>query len=178
MRGVVLVLAGVLLVAGCSADQASTAGQQPAGEQPAGGPSPRESVASGSGTGTPAPGAERVRATLAGVDLVLEIADTTEERAIGLMGRTSVPPGTGMVFRYDALSEGRFYMFRVPIPLTAVFLRDGWVVSSVVMPPCLASEPQDCPTYGADGPFDTVVETDPATLPDIEPGDEYVVLSS
>ena len=117
---------------------------------------------------------ERVRATLGGVELVLEVADTVEERAFGLMERTSVPEGTGMVFLYDTPSEGRFYMFKVPIPLTAVFVRDGRVVSSVVMPPCEQSQPQDCPTYGADGPFDTVVETDPATLPDAQPGDELV----
>jgi len=118
---------------------------------------------------------ERVRATLGGVELELEVADTAEDRAFGLMERTSVPEGTGMVFLYDTPSEGRFYMFNVPIPLTAVFVRDGRVVSSVVMPPCPQSEPQDCPTYGADGPFDTVVETDPATLPDVQPGDELVL---
>ena len=118
---------------------------------------------------------ERVRAQVGGVELVLEVADTVEERAFGLMERTAVPEGTGMVFLYDTPSEGRFYMYNVPIPLTAVFIRDGRVVSSVVMPPCAEDQPQDCPTYGADGPFDTVVETDPATLPDVAPGDEFVL---
>ncbi|MGI8536248.1 MAG: DUF192 domain-containing protein [Mycobacteriales bacterium] len=132
----------LLLLAGCSADR----------------------------TATPGPDG-RVTAVLDGVDLTLEVADTPQERAIGLMGRASVPPGTGMVFRYDAPSQGRFYMFMVPIPLQAVFVRDGRVVSSVVMPPCRESEPQACPTYGADGPYDTVVETAPETLPDVAPGD-------
>lgn len=147
------VAAALVLVAGCGADE------------PAAAPVPSPTAAAGE---------ERVRATLGGVELVLEVADTVEERAFGLMRRTSVPEGTGMVFLYDEPSEGRFYMFDVPIPLTAVFVRDGRVVSSVVMPPCEQSEPQDCPTYGADGPFDTVVETDPATLPDVQPGDELV----
>ena len=91
------------------------------------------------------------------------------------MGRTSVPAGTGMVFRYQGLTENRFYMFDVPIPLRATFIRDGRVVSTVVMPPCPLTDPRACPTYGADGPFDTVVETDPAVAPDPAPGDPFVL---
>ncbi len=144
-----LAVAVALLLAGCSADQEPTA------------PAPVP-VAIPDG---------RVAATLDGVELVLEVADDEVERAVGLMNRESVPPGTGMVFRYDAPTEGRFYMFMVPVALQAVFLRDGRVVSSVVMPPCRETEPQACPTYGADGPFDTVVETAPETLPDVAPGD-------
>jgi uncharacterized membrane protein (UPF0127 family) len=65
----------------------------------------------------------------------------------------------------------------VPIPLRAVFIDGDRVVSQVVMPPCEEPEPGDCPTYGADGPFDTVVEVDPATLPDVQPGDRFELRS-
>ena len=116
-----------------------------------------------------------VARTLDGVELALEVADTRQERSKGLMGRTSVPAGTGMVFRYDGLSENRFYMFDVPIPLRATFVRQGRVVSTVVMPPCGLPEPAACPTYGAAGPYDTVVETDPAVAPDPAPGDALVL---
>jgi len=126
----------------------------------------------------PAPDDGRVRATLDGVRLTLEVADTPEERAVGLMRRTSVPPGTGMVFLYDEPTEGRFYMYDVPIPLRAVFVREGEVVYEVVMPPCEQGlSPQECPTYGPDEPFDTVVETAPETLPDVQPGDRLVLES-
>lgn len=121
------------------------------------------------------PLSERVSGTLDGVELVLEVADEDAERATGLMGRTSVPAGTGMVFLYDAPVHGRFYMYRVPIPLRATFIRDGRVVSTVVMPPCTEDDPGACPTYGADGLFDTVVETSPDELPDPEPGDPFVL---
>lgn len=116
---------------------------------------------------------ERVTAVLGGVALELEVADEPAERAVGLMRRTSVPAGTGMVFLFDEAVASRFYMYDVPIPLKAVFIRAGAVVSSVVMPPCEEGEPAVCPTYGADGPFDTVVETAPATLPDVQPGDRF-----
>jgi uncharacterized membrane protein (UPF0127 family) len=130
------------------------------------------------GCGGEEPADDRLRATLDGVELRLEVADDDAERATGLMRRTSVPPGTGMVFLYDEPIQGRFYMYDVPIPLRAVFVRDGRVVLSVLMPPCPKGvAPGDCPTYGPDEPFDTVVETAPATLPDVRPGDRLVLES-
>lgn len=118
---------------------------------------------------------ETVRATLDDVELELEVADSPQERATGLMRRQEVPPGTGMVFYFDEPLRAQFYMFDVPIPLKAVFLRDGVVVEAIVMPPCAEPEPGDCPLYGPDELVDTVVETDPATLPDVQPGDRFVV---
>lgn len=162
-------LAGVLLLAGCNAQPAAQPVASPtiaAAATPAAGP-----------TIAPAPTtARRVSAVLDGVTLSLEVAETAAERSVGLMGRTAVPAGTGMVFRFDAPSTDRFYMFQVAIPLRAVFIRSGRVVSSVVMPPCGLADPTACPTFGADGPYDTVVETDPATLPDVQPGDTFALL--
>jgi uncharacterized protein len=153
-----LLLAAALSLAGCS----SSAGQ-PADE----------AAASAAMTPAPTPAQERVEGVLDGVRLELEVADTRQERAVGLMRRESVPPGTGMVFLYDEPSTGRFWMFDVPVPLRAVFVRDGRVVSTVVMPPCESDVASQCPTYGADGPYDTVVETAPETLPDVAPGDVF-----
>lgn len=114
---------------------------------------------------------ETVDATLDGVPLVLEVADEPEERAIGLMGRSEVPDGTGMLFTFGKPVRTTFYMFQVPIPLTAVFVRDGVVVHVAQMEPCAAEDGSDCPLYGPDEEFDTVVETAPETLPDVQPGD-------
>ena len=149
-------LAGALALSGCSSSD------QPVAAPPTTVPSASAAV-------------ERVEAVLDGVELELEVADTPAERAVGLMRRESVPPGTGMVFRYDEPSTGRYYMFDVPVPLRAVFVRDGRVVSTVVMPPCGLDDPAACPTYGADGPYDTVVETAPETLPDVAPGDAFAL---
>lgn len=159
------------LLAGCSDDAASSgaAGQPPA--------APASAVPSSSAltaaAGAADPSAERVQAVLDGVQLELEVADDGPERNRGLTGRTSVPPGTGMVFRYEELSENRYWMFGVPIPLRAVFVREGRVVSTVLMPPCTEADSADCPTYGADEPYDTVVETAPETLLDVAPGDRF-----
>jgi uncharacterized membrane protein (UPF0127 family) len=119
--------------------------------------------------GAAPPGA--VRAQLGDVELVLEVADSAPERSTGLMGRSEVPPGTGMVFLFDEPSTSRFYMFDVPVPLVAVFVRDGVVVGVEQMPPCPETEPSACPTFGPDEPYDTVVETAPETLADVAVGD-------
>jgi hypothetical protein len=152
VRAPCLLLTACLVLGGCSSDEP---------DRP------------GAATTTAAAGGERLQAVLDGVELELEVADTPQERAVGLMRRESVPPGTGMVFLYDEPSTGRYYMFDVPIPLRAVFVREGEVVSTVVMPPCELDDPAACPTYGADGPYDTVVETAPETLPDVQPGDAF-----
>ena len=93
-----------------------------------------------------------------------EVADSPERRAYGLMNRDDVPPGTGMLFRYDAPSTGDYYMYAVRQPLSAAFVRDGRVIHIAEMTPCTAAVPQDCPTYGpGSAAYDMVVETTPGT---------------
>lgn len=108
----------------------------------------------------------------------VEVADTPEERAVGLMRRTEVPRGTGMVFLYDAPATGKYFMFDVPVPLTAVFALAGRVVHVVDMPPCPSRVPQECPVYGPEAAttYDTVLETAPETLAGkVAVGDALVV---
>ena len=111
-------------------------------------------------------GATRVRA---------EVADDADERAVGLMRRAEVPPGTGMVFLFGGASSARFYMYDVRVPLTAVFARAGRVVGVVEMPPCPERQPQACPTYGPEAAYDTVLEAAPATVRGVREGDRLVV---
>lgn len=159
-----LPLAALLALTGCSGDAEPAAVAEQVPEQAA---EPSPSVGQRI--------AETVEAELDGVPLVLEVADEPAERAVGLMGRTEVPAGTGMVFRFDEPVSAEFYMFQVPVPLVAVFVREGTVVGLEQMPPCELPEPGDCPTFGPDAPYDTVVETAPETLPDVAVGDALVL---
>lgn len=58
----------------------------------------------------------------------VEIAEAPKEKQLGLMFRTEVPDGTGMLFPYAAPQEVTMWMHNTYIPLDMVFIRaDGTV---------------------------------------------------
>jgi hypothetical protein len=63
------------------------------------------------------------------VEVALEVADTPEVRARGLMYRKSLPEGHGMLFVFDEESVQEFWMKDTLIPLDMLFIAaDGRVV--------------------------------------------------
>jgi len=79
------------------------------------------------------------------VELPVELADSDEERRHGLMGRSSLPAGAGMVFLFEREHQGGFWMKDTLIPLSVAFLdRDGRVLELLDMSPC---EADPCPVY-------------------------------
>lgn len=136
-------------------------------------------------TATPAAARVAYRLEPAGrpaVGVSLEVAASPAARQRGLMGRTSVPRGTGMVFLMPSDTTTRFWMKDTLVPLSIAFMAaDGRVIDVVEMPPCTADP---CPTYGPERPYryavelaagafaragihpgDRVVPADPASLP-------------
>lgn len=92
-------------------------------------------------------------------ELCLWLAETAEERSRGLMAVTDLDGADGMVFVYDATTQGRFWMRDTPMPLSiAFFAADGAFVSTSEMTPCLDGPADACPRYGADGPYAAAVE--------------------
>ena len=125
-------LLGVLLFAGCTGGR----GAPPAAPAPAAGP----------------------RVVLpSGAVFVLELAQSPEQIAQGLMFRESLAPSSGMVFLFDAPEPRSFWMKNCHFPLDMVFtLADGSVVDVPEnVPPC---EADPCPSYPSRAPADTVVE--------------------
>jgi uncharacterized protein len=75
----------------------------------------------------------------------LSVADSDDERALGLMGRTSLPPSGGMVFVFDGPTDASFWMKDTPIPLSIAFWgHDDRIIAIMEMPPC---ERDPCPTF-------------------------------
>ncbi|MGH3032922.1 MAG: DUF192 domain-containing protein, partial [Gaiellaceae bacterium] len=75
----------------------------------------------------------------------VEIADSEEERQVGLMHRESLPQDAGMLFLFPAEHSGGFWMKNTLIPLSIAFVdADGRILRILDMEPCRADP---CPIY-------------------------------
>jgi uncharacterized membrane protein (UPF0127 family) len=87
------------------------------------------------------------------------LAATEQERNRGLMGVTdpTLNGHDGMLFRFDADTNDRFYMRDTPMPLSIAFVgSDGHIVSTADMAPC--ADMPGCPLYPAAGPYRNAIE--------------------
>jgi uncharacterized protein len=130
MRRFLQLIAATLLLAACSSVD----------------PSDPPTSASNSPQPTPAAQLEALIATNDGeVRLGIEVADSPEERATGLMNRTSLAEDAGMAFLFDQPTGGGFWMKDTLIPLSIAFWdQDGRIVAILDMHPC---ETVSCPVY-------------------------------
>lgn len=65
-----------------------------------------------------------------------QVAQTPEQRQIGLMWRKKMPSHEGMLFVFEQASQQCFWMKNTLIPLTAAFVEDdGTIVNLVDMQP-------------------------------------------
>jgi uncharacterized membrane protein (UPF0127 family) len=70
------------------------------------------------------------------VTISAEIARTAEERAVGLMNRTALPDGEGMLFVFDRDEQLSFWMKNTLIPLSIAFItREGRILEIRNMAP-------------------------------------------
>jgi uncharacterized protein len=179
--GLLLVVAGVAVLAWALASAAGLVG--------GGGDDDPTMADAPAATTVPAPGAAArtvaYRLEPAGegpVTVRLEVAADPAARARGLMGRTEVAEGTGMVFLYPRDVAEAYWMKNTLVPLSIAFVAaDGRVVSVAEMTPCTADP---CPSYPPAGSYryavelpagafeaagvgtgDKVVPTDPTALP-------------
>lgn len=87
----------------------------------------------------------------------LEVAQTRQQQAIGLMSRESLADNRGMLFPFNPPRSTSFWMKNVLIDLDMIFLREGEVIYIQQNAPPCQSFP--CPTYGPKGEMiDQVIE--------------------
>jgi len=96
-------------------------------------------------------------AIMGGEKIALEVTETPEQQALGLMFREELQDNRGMLFSFTPPRPVRFWMKNVKIPLDMVFLFNGEIkaIASQV-PPCNSNT---CSTYGPDNTvIDQVIE--------------------
>lgn len=96
------------------------------------------------------------RLVIDGQEILLEVAQTSDQQALGLMYRDYLSPNQGMLFPFESPRFTSFWMKNVPISLDLIFLYQGKVQAMEnSAPPCL-QEP--CPSYSPDVLVDQVLE--------------------
>ena len=95
-------------------------------------------------------------ANIAGETIELEVAQTPQQQATGLMFREQLEDDRGMLFPFEKERTARFWMKNVPISLDMIFLNGDRVVGVAIdVPPC---ETEPCPVYGPEALVDSVIE--------------------
>ena len=84
----------------------------------------------------------------------VEIADDPQEKQVGLMFRTDLPDGKGMLFPYESPREVTMWMHNTYIPLDMVFIRPDGVVHRIET----RAEPMSERIIGSQGPVNAVLE--------------------
>ena len=68
---------------------------------------------------------------LAGVQFTVEIADTEETRARGLMFRKSLADNAGMLFVFDRDSQQSFWMDNTEVPLSIAYISSSGEIREI-----------------------------------------------
>jgi len=89
----------------------------------------------------------------------VELATTEKQREYGLMGRTSLPQGRGMLFVHDDTADHAYWMYHCKIGLDIVWMDAAHriVEMSPDTPPC-TGKANTCPNYGGHQPSKYVLE--------------------
>jgi uncharacterized membrane protein (UPF0127 family) len=84
----------------------------------------------------------------------VEVAEAPKEKQLGLMFRTDLPEGKGMLFPYGAPREITMWMHNTYIPLDMVFIRADGVVHRIET----RAEPLSDRVIASQGPVAAVLE--------------------
>jgi len=84
----------------------------------------------------------------------VEVAETQQDQAYGLMFIQSLPENSGMIFPYDPPREIAFWMKNTLIPLDMLFVRPDHTIGRIVA----NARPQDLTPIPSEEPVSAVIE--------------------
>ena len=109
---------------------------------------------------------------LKGQRFTVELAETQEKQALGLMFRDSLPDDHGMLFVFPSEGLRRFWMKNTRIPLDIMYFDGDLKLVSVSenVQPCRTPH---CPSYPSTGPARYVLELNAGKAAELglQPGD-------
>lgn len=110
---------------------------------------------------------------LKGKRFTVEVAETREQQALGLMFRENMPDDHGMVFVFPVETMRSFWMKNTKIPLDIFYFDANLKLVSVSRnaPPCRSAR---CPGYPSAGPAKYVLELNAGKAAElgVQPGDQ------
>ena len=113
---------------------------------------------------------------LGGKSFSVEIADTSEKQALGLMFRDKMPADHGMLFIFPNEAPRSFWMKNTRIPLDIMYFDKElkMVGISADTPPCKVSR---CPSYPSIAPAKYVLELNAGSASElgVGPGDRLTI---
>ena len=117
-------------------------------------------------------GAQGPHVTLKGERFMVELAETAEKQALGLMFREQLPDDHGMLFIFPVEARRSFWMKNTRIPLDILYFDQELKLVSVSKntPPCRTRR---CPGYPSEGPAKYVLELNAGKADElgVQPGD-------
>jgi uncharacterized membrane protein (UPF0127 family) len=113
---------------------------------------------------------------IGGKHFKVEIADTRDKQALGLMFRESMAADHGMLFIFPTEAPRSFWMKNTRIPLDIMYFDEDFKLVSISadIPPCRVSR---CPSYPSAAPAKYVLELNAGTASElgVGVGDRLVV---
>jgi uncharacterized membrane protein (UPF0127 family) len=98
--------------------------------------------------------------TIGSTEIKVEIADTSEKKAVGLGYRENLPDDTGMFFQMEVRRVPRFWMKGMLIPLDIIWIDEGVVIGFEEDVPIVPvdSPNNEIPSYSPTQPVTAVLE--------------------
>ena len=113
---------------------------------------------------------------IGGESFSVELAETTQKQALGLMYRDEMPADHGMLFIFKNEAQRSFWMKNCRIPLDIMYFDKDLVMVSASLdtPPCRVSR---CPSYPSKAPAMYVLELNAGTASrlGVGPGSQLTV---